>query len=73
MSIFQILALALLDIYGSFSLFLHNTLGLPPGNACRFDPTCSEYMRQKIREKGVIQGVWLGLKQLSRCHPWSAS
>lgn len=39
-------------------------------NACRYDPTCSHYMIQSIKEWGVIKGTWLGLKRIGRCHPW---
>jgi len=39
-------------------------------SACRFHPTCSEYMRQAVEIHGPAQGVWLGLKRLSRCHPF---
>lgn len=72
MGILQILVLALLDVYASISVFLHTTLGVPPGQACRFNPTCSDYTRQMVRKNGAFKGIWLGLKQLSRCHPWSA-
>ena len=41
--------------------------------ACRFTPTCSEYMRQAIVKHGPLKGVWLGIKRLSRCHPWGGS
>jgi putative membrane protein insertion efficiency factor len=39
-------------------------------SACRFYPTCSEYMRQAIEIHGPVQGVWLGMKRLGRCHPF---
>jgi hypothetical protein len=39
-------------------------------SACRFYPTCSEYMRQAIQLHGPAHGVWLGLKRLGRCHPF---
>jgi hypothetical protein len=41
---------------------------LPP--ACRFSPTCSEYMRLAVMKHGITSGVWLGLSRLLRCHPW---
>lgn len=41
---------------------------LPP--ACRFVPTCSEYMAEAVRVHGVGRGVWLGLRRLGRCHPF---
>ncbi|NLQ18364.1 membrane protein insertion efficiency factor YidD [Marinomonas sp. M1K-6] len=40
------------------------------GNNCRFYPSCSQYMIQAIDTFGVIKGVYLGLKRLSKCHPW---
>jgi len=41
-------------------------------SACRFYPTCSEYMRDAVRKHGAIRGVWLGVKRLGRCHPFHA-
>jgi len=42
---------------------------LPP--ACRFTPTCSEYATEAIEKYGFLKGFWLGLRRLSRCHPFS--
>jgi uncharacterized protein len=39
-------------------------------SACRFRPTCSEYMMDAIAKHGVARGVWLGLRRLGRCHPF---
>ena len=39
-------------------------------SACRFHPTCSDYMREAIDKHGVRRGVWMGLRRLSRCHPF---
>lgn len=37
--------------------------------SCRFEPSCSTYMAEAVRRFGVIKGVALGLRRLSRCHP----
>ncbi len=37
---------------------------------CRFQPTCSNYAIQAIESKGVIKGLWLSVKRLSKCHPF---
>ncbi|NIM47406.1 MAG: membrane protein insertion efficiency factor YidD [Candidatus Aenigmarchaeota archaeon] len=39
---------------------------------CRFRPTCSEYTYQAIEKYGIIKGIWLGLKRIIHCHPWSS-
>jgi hypothetical protein len=39
-------------------------------SACRFHPTCSEYMREAIIRHGAARGVWMGLRRLTRCHPF---
>lgn len=41
-------------------------------SACRYHPTCSEYMLQSIEKHGVVRGVWMGVKRLARCHPFHA-
>jgi putative membrane protein insertion efficiency factor len=39
-------------------------------SACRFHPTCSEYVRDAVSEHGAARGVWLGLCRLAKCHPF---
>lgn len=42
---------------------------LPP--SCKFTPTCSRYAISAIECHGVIKGLWMTLKRLMRCHPFS--
>lgn len=41
------------------------------GVRCKYYPTCSEYMKQAIEKYGVIKGIYLGIKRLLRCNPFS--
>ena len=37
--------------------------------ACRFTPTCSQYMLEAIRRKGLLVGMVKGTLRLLRCNP----
>ena len=37
---------------------------------CRFYPTCSQYTLEAIKEYGAIKGTYLGIKRISKCHPF---
>lgn len=39
------------------------------GPRCRFYPSCSEYALIALKKHGAIQGGWLAIKRISRCHP----
>jgi len=41
---------------------------LPP--ACRYFPSCSNYMIQAVQKHGALKGVSYGLRRLLRCAPW---
>jgi len=30
-------------------------------------------MMEAVQEWGAIRGVWMGIKRLSKCHPWGTS
>jgi uncharacterized protein len=47
-------------------------LALSPfaGGACRFTPSCSEYAIAAISEHGLVKGLNLSLRRVSRCHPF---
>lgn len=60
---FKKLCLKLISIYRFFSKF--------SPSVCRFEPTCSMYTYQAIEKFGIIKGIWLGIKRILRCHPYS--
>ena len=41
------------------------------GVNCKFFPSCSDYMIQAIKKYGSKKGVYLGIKRLLKCHPFS--
>ncbi|NLA33475.1 MAG: membrane protein insertion efficiency factor YidD [Tenericutes bacterium] len=38
-------------------------------NYCRFTPTCSQYAYDAINQYGLIRGIKLSIKRISKCHP----
>lgn len=43
--------------------------GLP--RRCKYEPTCSAYAEQSIREFGILRGSVLAAWRLLRCNPFS--
>jgi len=43
------------------------------GNNCRFEPSCSAYALEALREHGAFRGTWLAARRIGRCHPWGGS
>ena len=41
----------------------------PP--SCRFTPTCSRYAIEAIERYGFVKGVFLAIKRIARCHPFT--
>ena len=44
---------------------------LYPYGFCRHTPTCSEYAKHMLLEKGVFRGIPLIAKRLLCCNPWT--
>ena len=40
------------------------------GNNCRYHPTCSAYFIKSLQIHGPFKGFMLGVKRISKCHPW---
>ena len=40
---------------------------------CRFEPTCSHYSIEALKEHGVFKGTKLMVIRLFSCHPWGGS
>ena len=56
----------LIGLVKGYRLFLSPWLG----SACRFEPTCSVYALDALKQHGAGVGSYLTLKRLGRCHPW---
>ena len=39
-------------------------------SACRYLPTCADYMMDAVEKYGCVKGIWLGVKRIGRCHPF---
>lgn len=39
--------------------------------SCKFYPTCSNYMIEAIIKYGSVKGLYLGLKRIFKCNPFS--
>ena len=37
---------------------------------CRFTPSCSEYALEALKTHGALNGSWLAVRRIGRCHPW---
>ena len=67
------IVLSLIHLYQKTSFF-HNyffRLFFLSDRVCRFIPTCSEYTYQAVEKYGTTTGLFLGLKRIIRCHPFS--
>lgn len=41
------------------------------GNSCRFEPSCSDYALEAVERHGFWRGLFLALRRIVRCHPYS--
>ncbi len=40
------------------------------GRQCRYEPTCSHYAIEALREWGPVRGSWMAARRILRCHPF---
>ena len=59
----------LLSFIKIYRLFLSPLLG----NNCRYHPTCSSYAIEALETHGLIKGLYLAIKRVSKCHPFGGS
>ena len=65
------LAIRIIEIYQQTLSPDHGPLKhLHPYGFCRHEPTCSEYGKMILRERGLILGLLLTAKRVLSCHPW---
>ncbi len=38
---------------------------------CKYEPTCSRYAVEAIKQYGILRGAVLAVWRLLRCNPWS--
>ncbi len=58
---------------GGLIIVIHlyqHTVSILLGPSCRFSPSCSSYALLSIQRFGIMDGVWLTLKRLVKCHPF---
>lgn len=65
----RLLAASLLGLVRAYRCAISPVLGVN----CRYQPTCSEYAAEALRTHGGVQGGWLALKRIGRCHPWGGA
>ena len=66
------IAIAAISLYQATLSPDHGLLKpLHPYGFCRHEPTCSEYAKKMLRERGLVIGMSLGIWRILHCAPWT--
>lgn len=58
-----------IDLYKNIlSYIIKGIVGVD--QCCRFYPTCSDYAKKTVAEKGALKGTWLSLIRVLKCQPF---
>ena len=52
-------------------LFYRHVVSPALPRRCKYEPTCSRYAVDAVREYGILKGLVLAGWRLLRCNPWS--
>ena len=50
---------------------LYKKIPLKTHNSCKYVPTCSSYAIEAINTYGSFKGIYLSIKRILRCNPFS--
>lgn len=50
--------------------YFYKVIDLYLPKTCRFIPTCGEYSYSAFMKFGVLKGLYLTIKRISKCHPF---
>ena len=64
----RIVTLPIIVFVKLYQLFLSPIIG----QNCRYLPTCSEYTIECLKQFGLIKGIFLSIRRVSKCHPWGS-
>ena len=54
-----------------FLIKIYQKIPGPWHDACRHQPTCSNYTIGVLQEFGFFKGSYLAIKRILKCNPWS--
>ena len=52
-------------------IYLYQITPLNSHSKCKYYPTCSNYAKEAIENYGCIKGLFLSVKRILKCNPFS--